>query len=157
MPKYEILHSGQYWQDVRRRAKEAREAISLREARAQSLSRTFGDGGQIFTFVPGRAQPFTNLMDRSGKLHRVSELSSAGGHDEARAAMLAASWKKRHSAEEKARALRAKKLQQKAEEVDAELIARLKGERKNGRLAEDSLRVSKKRKLAQDAATAGHR
>ncbi|KAJ7727867.1 hypothetical protein B0H14DRAFT_2640810 [Mycena olivaceomarginata] len=112
MPKYEILHSGQYWQDVRRRAKEAREAIALREARAQSLSRTFGDGSQIFTFVPGHAQPFTNLMDRSGKLHRVSELSSAGGHDEARAAMLAASWKKRHSAEEKARALRAKKLQQ---------------------------------------------
>jgi hypothetical protein len=149
MPGYENLHSGQYWQDLCRRSKEAKAACTAREAgqEAQVVSfvPTLCSGSHVFTFVPGRSQLSTSLQQRNGRLLTVSGPSRTGAEEEKRIATLAAEWKTRRHAEEQTRMLRAKRLQQvlqgqyfsagtcsqlfqKAEEADADMLARLKGE-----------------------------
>ncbi|KAJ7797238.1 hypothetical protein B0H14DRAFT_2619167 [Mycena olivaceomarginata] len=111
MPKYEILHSGQYWQDIRRRAKETKAAHAEREARAPSIAPTLGDSGHVFTFVPGRRQPYTGLVQTSGKIVAVPNPKSTS-QEQARVAQLAAKHKERRQAAEADRVARANRLQQ---------------------------------------------
>jgi hypothetical protein len=148
MPAYKILHSGQYWQDLRRRSKEAKAARTAREAgqeaQVASFVPTLCGGSHVFTFIPGRSQPSTSLQQRNGKLLPVSGPSRTGTEEEKRVATFAAEWKTRRHAEEQTRLLRAKRLRQvlqrqylsagtcsqlsqKAEEADADMLARLKG------------------------------
>lgn len=170
MPAYEILRSGQYWQDLRRRSKEAKAARTAREAgqeaQVASFAPTLCGGSHVFTFVPGRSQPCTSLQQRSGKLLPISGPSSTGAEEEKRIARFAAEWKTRRHTEEQTRALRAKKLQQvlqrqyfsagtcsqlsqKAEEADADILARLNGGKKKRPRVEDTApaHTSKKAKV----------
>ncbi|KAJ7191679.1 hypothetical protein B0H12DRAFT_1082784 [Mycena haematopus] len=125
MPKeFEILHSGQYWQDVRRRAKEAKAAREAAQERAETFAPHPSDGGHVYTFVPGRATPITSVQQRDGKLHHLSGPSRTAQHT---APDLAAIHKQRHRIEELGRVTRAKKLEEDAAAVDAALLARLKG------------------------------
>ncbi|KAJ7807701.1 hypothetical protein B0H14DRAFT_2609490 [Mycena olivaceomarginata] len=109
MPKCEILHSGQYWQDLRRRAKEAKAARAQREARTPSTAPS--DSGHVFTFVPGRHQPYTGLVQSSGKVVSVSN-PEATLQEQARVAQLATQHKKCRQAAEADRVARANRLQQ---------------------------------------------
>jgi hypothetical protein len=92
MPKYNILHSGQYWQDICCRAKETKAAHAEREARAPSIAPTLGDSGHVFTFVPGRRQPYMGLVQTSGKIVAVSNPKSTS-QEQARVEQLAAEHK----------------------------------------------------------------
>jgi hypothetical protein len=109
MPKCEILHSGQYWQDLRRRAKEAKAARAQREARTPSTAPS--DSGHVFTFVLGHHQPYTGLVQSSGKVVSVSN-PEATLQEQACVAQLATQHKKRHQAAEADRVARANRLQQ---------------------------------------------
>ncbi|KAJ6477687.1 hypothetical protein C8R45DRAFT_934345 [Mycena sanguinolenta] len=122
--RYEILHSGQYWQDLRRRAKEAKEAHAARVPRAESVGSDLCDGGRIYTFVPGCAVPFTSLQQRNGKLLPLSGPSSTAQREAAKSAVHR---RKHRRIQEQARAVRAKKLEEEAAAADAVLIARLQG------------------------------
>ncbi|KAJ6448973.1 hypothetical protein C8R47DRAFT_1210028 [Mycena vitilis] len=162
----EILHSGQYWQDVRRRTKEARAARLEREARAESFAPSLVDGTEVFTFVPGRAQPYTSVLHPSGRLLPVSGRAKSGMaavQESREVARLAAERRKRRRAEEQATAERAKRLNevlvpdltwlapsilamsQRAVEKDTALLARLEAGRSQGGGEEQ-----KKRKLVAE-------
>ncbi|KAJ7843568.1 hypothetical protein B0H14DRAFT_2585705 [Mycena olivaceomarginata] len=146
MPKYEILHSGQYWQDIRRRAKETKAAHAEREARAPSIAPTLGDSGHVFTFVPGRRQPYTGLVQTSGKIVAVPNPKSTS-QEQARVAQLAAKHKERRQAAEADRVARANRLQQQTKDADSALLARLNWGKRQ-RDSEASATGSKKRKLS---------
>ncbi|KAJ7722143.1 hypothetical protein DFH07DRAFT_783935 [Mycena maculata] len=74
----EILRSGQEWQAIRRRAREAKAAAILRAAaRAQNpeiLSPMLSDGATIVTFIPGQATPITSIQQPNGKVIPMSGL-----------------------------------------------------------------------------------
>jgi hypothetical protein len=106
MPKHEILHSGQYWQDLRRRSKEAKAARAAREEQAETFGADLCNSARVYTFVPGSAVPFTSWQQRSGKLVPLSGPSSSGQHEAARLAVL----RRKHLHAE--RAARAKKLEE---------------------------------------------
>ncbi|KAJ7798672.1 hypothetical protein B0H14DRAFT_2617749 [Mycena olivaceomarginata] len=109
MSQYEILHSGQYWQDLRRRAKEAKAAHAAQEElQADTLGPNLCNGAHVYTFVPGSAVPFTSLQQRNGKLLPLSGPSSTQKHEAAKLAVL----DRRRRAKEKARAARVKKLEE---------------------------------------------
>jgi hypothetical protein len=112
MEEPRIIHSGQYWQDVRRRTKEAKAARTEREARAGSTAFSLGDGGHIFTFVPGHHQPYTSTLHPSGKLVTLATPTKPVLSEQAQVAKLAALQKKRLKAAAEARAVRARKLNQ---------------------------------------------
>ncbi|KAJ7748844.1 hypothetical protein B0H14DRAFT_3513698 [Mycena olivaceomarginata] len=104
MSQYEILHSGQYWQDLRRRAKEAKAAHAAQEElQADTLGPNLCNGTHIYTFVPGSAVPFTSLQQRNGKLLPLSGPSSTQKHEAAKLAVLHGRCRR---AKEKARAAR---------------------------------------------------
>ncbi|KAJ7336148.1 hypothetical protein DFH08DRAFT_813392 [Mycena albidolilacea] len=154
MPKYEILHSGQYWQDIRCRAKETKAPHAEWEARAPSIAPTLGDSGRVFTFVPGRRQPYTGLVQTSGKIMAVSNPKSTS-QEQARVAQLAAKHKERRQAAEADRVARANRLQQvrahfsqQTKDADSALLARLNGG-KQQRNSEASATGLKKRKCAE--------
>jgi hypothetical protein len=103
MSQYEILHSGQYWQDLRRRAKEAKAAHAAQEEpQADTLRPNLCNGAHVYTFVPGSAVPFTSLQQRNGKLLPLSGPSSTQKHEAAKLAVLHG---QRRRAKEKARAV----------------------------------------------------
>ncbi|KAJ7824887.1 hypothetical protein B0H14DRAFT_2596924 [Mycena olivaceomarginata] len=116
-----------YWQDVRRRAKEAKAARTEREARAGSTAFPLGDGGHIFTFVPGRHQPYTSTLHPSGKLVTLATPIKPILSEQTQVAKLAALQKKRLKAAAEARAARARTLNQKVADADAALLARFQG------------------------------
>ncbi|KAJ7920663.1 hypothetical protein B0H13DRAFT_1867392 [Mycena leptocephala] len=84
MPDFEILHSGQYWQTLRR-------AKATREARRTSQPEYIPGGGMIYTFIPGRAEPMTSMLHRDGSLipvpgmHEVPSSSACGPASRVRA------------------------------------------------------------------------
>ncbi|KAF8156447.1 hypothetical protein K438DRAFT_1986710 [Mycena galopus ATCC 62051] len=126
MRGYEILHSGQYWQDLHRR----RQAKQSKAAREAHVSAPHIPEGKIFTFVPGRSQPYTSTRDASGRMVPVMTPAASAPQDEAQIAILAQQQKRRLKSELLRRAVRAKELQQQARDADAHLLARLTG--KNG-------------------------
>ncbi|KAJ6498348.1 hypothetical protein C8R47DRAFT_1212056 [Mycena vitilis] len=141
MPKPEILHSGQYWQDLHRRVKDARTARAAREAQAELFSPTLVDGTEVFTFVPGRAQPYTSVLHPSGRLMPIHGTSQSA-EETREVARLASERKRRYRANEKACLERTRKLNQKAHDSDAELVARL---RAGNRQALDERRGNEKK------------
>ncbi|KAJ7438842.1 hypothetical protein B0H11DRAFT_2254347 [Mycena galericulata] len=72
MPDFEILHSGQYWQDLRRRAKAASDARVAAAARADSFAPILGDGATIITFTPGCSVPITSVQYPNGRIVPIS-------------------------------------------------------------------------------------
>ncbi|KAJ7833440.1 hypothetical protein B0H14DRAFT_3462722 [Mycena olivaceomarginata] len=148
MPEPKTLHSGQYWQDVRRCSKMAKEANEARAARtAMPGILDSSHGSHVFTFVPGRSQPYTSMLDSSGKLLPISGPSKPRSAEETQVARLAAQQKRL-----RAWTARTRQLQQESEAADAALLALLKGgERK--RQAQDSVpsNASKKRKLGESS------
>ncbi|KAF8131314.1 hypothetical protein K438DRAFT_1788308 [Mycena galopus ATCC 62051] len=113
MPEYEILHSGQYWQDLRRRVKETKAACD--ERRDRGAISPPGDDGYIYTFVPGHAQPYTSVRNHNGRIVHVAGPSrSAAPKEGGRVSQLVAQRKAQLEAERKGRAERAKQLQQRA-------------------------------------------
>lgn len=81
MPKCEILHSGQYWQDVRRRAKNRKAERELAEAQAETFNPSFSDAPTVLTFVPGRTEPFASIVLSSGHLQPVPTKSTSQSQD----------------------------------------------------------------------------
>ncbi|KAJ7500474.1 hypothetical protein B0H11DRAFT_2225469 [Mycena galericulata] len=69
MPDFEILHSGQYWQDLRRRAKAARDA---RIAAADSFAPVLADGATIITFTPGCSVPIISVQYPNARVIPIS-------------------------------------------------------------------------------------
>ncbi|KAF8139535.1 hypothetical protein K438DRAFT_1995906 [Mycena galopus ATCC 62051] len=145
MSDFEIIHSGQYWQDLRRHAKEAKAAQAERQAHGETSAPTVCDGGHIFTFVPGRTVPYTSVRHPNGKMVPVAGSShpgpmTSGAQEEAvAAARLLAQQKRRRMAENTARAVRAKQLQQRVEDTDAALLARLQRRKKTGRVDKSAM------------------
>ncbi|KAF8192865.1 hypothetical protein K438DRAFT_1762164 [Mycena galopus ATCC 62051] len=117
--KPRILHSGQYWQNVRRRAKEAK------ATHAESTAPPLGNGSRIF--VPGRYQPYTSTLHPSSKLVTLATPTQLGSSEQTQVTKLAALRKKRHKAAAEARDARARKLKQEVEDADAALLARFRG------------------------------
>ncbi|KAF8210746.1 hypothetical protein K438DRAFT_1752524 [Mycena galopus ATCC 62051] len=135
---YKILHSSQYWQDLRRCAKEVKAACEDRQSYGE-ISQP-GDDAYIFTFVPGRAQPYMSIRDRNGRIVLVFGPSkSAVLQERGRVSKLVAEQKAQLEAKCKTRATWAKQLQQRAADADTALLARLQGKRRTpGACAEES-------------------
>ncbi|KAJ7821556.1 hypothetical protein B0H14DRAFT_3471463 [Mycena olivaceomarginata] len=115
----------------------------------------FSDGcqaSQVFTFVPGRSQPYTSTLDSSGSLVPISGPLKLRSEEETEVSRLAAQQKRLREAQESTRTRRTRELQQQSEAADAALLALLKGgERK--RPAKDLVpsNSSKKRKLKESS------
>ncbi|KAJ7844069.1 hypothetical protein B0H13DRAFT_1909113 [Mycena leptocephala] len=118
MPKYEILHSGEYWQTLRR-AKAEREARRAAQPRPDYVP----DGGLIFTFVPGRAEPVTSTLHPNGSLIPIPGLPVASSTARAPAAIMRARPKPRNGRSTNSFAAVATA---RATQEDAVLLARLK-------------------------------
>jgi hypothetical protein len=76
-PKHEILHSGEYWQTLRRN-KAARAACArLTEHRPEDVHNSGQwDGAAVVTFVPGNPVPYTGVLYANGVLVPVGPSSS---------------------------------------------------------------------------------
>jgi hypothetical protein len=72
--KYEILHSGEYWQTLRRH-KAARAAHIARQPEEFHNSGQW-DGAAVVTFVPGNPIPYTSVLYANGALVPVGPSSS---------------------------------------------------------------------------------
>ncbi|KAJ7494555.1 hypothetical protein B0H11DRAFT_1910569 [Mycena galericulata] len=68
-PISHMLHSGQYWQDLRRRSKIAKAEAA---ARAETFAPILSHGSTVVTFTPGRADPIISYQQPNGRLIRVS-------------------------------------------------------------------------------------
>ncbi|KAJ7844075.1 hypothetical protein B0H13DRAFT_1895501, partial [Mycena leptocephala] len=121
MPKYEILHSGEYWQTLRR-AKAEREARRAAQPRPDYVP----DGGLIFTFVPGWAEPVTSTLHPNGSLIPIPGLPVASSTARAPAAIMRARPKPRNGRSTNSFAAVATA---RATQEDAVLLARLKESR----------------------------
>ncbi|KAF8191960.1 hypothetical protein K438DRAFT_1762533 [Mycena galopus ATCC 62051] len=144
MPDYEVLHSGQYWQDVRRRAQDAKAARARRERGDSAFP---SEGAQtVFTFAPGSPHPYTNLLQPNGKMVALSGPSKNTLREDGRAIRLATERKKQQRASLEARVKRAKQLQQRADDADAALLARLNGGKRKSDGMEQSTTKKMKRK-----------
>ncbi|KAJ7446810.1 hypothetical protein B0H11DRAFT_1929849 [Mycena galericulata] len=66
--RFEVLHSGQYWQDLRRRSKIAKAEAA---ARAETFAPILSHGSTVVTFTPGRADPIISYQQPNGRLIRV--------------------------------------------------------------------------------------
>ncbi|KAJ7178513.1 hypothetical protein C8R43DRAFT_942174 [Mycena crocata] len=62
-----ILHSGEYWQMLRRRRQE-RLAREARGEGGQSSRRSEGDGAAVYTFTPGRTMPIVGVQVAFGSV-----------------------------------------------------------------------------------------
>ncbi|KAJ7872110.1 hypothetical protein B0H13DRAFT_2349618 [Mycena leptocephala] len=118
MPKYEILHSGEYWQTLRR-AKAEREARRAAQPRPDYVP----DGGLIFTFVPGWAEPVTSTLHPNGSLIPIPGFPVASSTARAPAAIMRARPKPRNGRSTNSFAAVATA---RATQEDAVLLARLK-------------------------------
>ncbi|KAK7048780.1 hypothetical protein R3P38DRAFT_3175025 [Favolaschia claudopus] len=150
MSRPEILRSGQYWQDVRRRAKEAKAAREAREAGEEESTPSLCDGAQVFTFAPGHSQPFVSIQHSGGRLLPISGPSTSRSLEMRRQAEKEAErQKKRCRLEAAQRQAKNRALQQKAIDADAALLARLRRGRSNVKKraleGEGTARVVKKR------------
>ncbi|KAJ6459371.1 hypothetical protein C8R47DRAFT_1081334 [Mycena vitilis] len=130
MPDSEILHSGQQWQIIRQRAKERKAARADADARSQAFNPTLSDGGQVYTFVPGRRVPFVTAVSPTGRVINVPACPSSTAYDNPELRRrLRETRVKRRQAEVEAAGARASQLQAKRDAEDAALLARLKAPR----------------------------
>ncbi|KAK6977463.1 hypothetical protein R3P38DRAFT_2810294 [Favolaschia claudopus] len=80
-PPFEILRSGQYWADLRRRKRDCDAAPYPNHRHAPSFHRepfepASFDGATVVTFIPGRAQPVTRVQLSNGKLLPVADAAA---------------------------------------------------------------------------------
>ncbi|KAJ6461987.1 hypothetical protein C8R47DRAFT_1080346 [Mycena vitilis] len=80
MPTYEILHSAEYWQSIRR-AKAAREARKRQAPRVAEEISGHWDGAAVVTFVPGNPIPYTSVLYANNKLVPVGASASTSATD----------------------------------------------------------------------------
>ncbi|KAJ6487491.1 hypothetical protein C8R47DRAFT_1072148 [Mycena vitilis] len=76
MPAYEILHSAEYWQTIRR-AKAAREARKREAPRFPEEISGHWDGAAVMTFVPGNPVPYTSVLYANNRLIPVGPSASS--------------------------------------------------------------------------------
>ncbi|KAJ7874254.1 hypothetical protein B0H13DRAFT_1894639 [Mycena leptocephala] len=77
MPDYEVLHSGQWWADLRHRKAE-RLARTHRPPELDSrYTPVLSQGGAVITFSPGNPVPTTGVWHSNGKITRAPTTSSS--------------------------------------------------------------------------------
>ncbi|KAK6980523.1 hypothetical protein R3P38DRAFT_2809187 [Favolaschia claudopus] len=150
MSRPEILRSGEYWQDLRRRKREADAAREARQAGEAEDAPSLCDGTQVFTFAPGHSQPFVSVQHPGGKLLPVTGPSASSSPETRRRIQReAARTKKRCDLERDRRLATSKALKQKSDAADAALLARLQrgsaGSKKHSLASADDVRPAKKR------------
>jgi hypothetical protein len=76
--KYEILHSGTWWKDFHaaHRARQARQATTASNAGGHRLGHV-EEAGSVYTFIPGRDEPFVTVPGVPSAMPRQSQNSGA--------------------------------------------------------------------------------
>ncbi|KAJ7601671.1 hypothetical protein DFH06DRAFT_1352330 [Mycena polygramma] len=146
MPAFEILHSGEYWQNIRR-AKAARAARAKREPHALQEISGHWDGAAVVTFAPGNPVPYTSVLYANNVLVPVGPSSSNSATAPAPASRRA----RRVTHPIPTRPSRTNVIRRCQEREDAELLARLAAPRSGGKRTSkvhDEERSTKRRKIA---------
>ncbi|KAK7029757.1 hypothetical protein R3P38DRAFT_2775187 [Favolaschia claudopus] len=157
MSRPEKLRSGEYWQDVRRRSKEAKAAREARIAGEGEFAPSLCDGAQVFTFAPGHSQPFVSVQHPGGRLLPVSGPSNPQSLEARRRMEKEVGRQKkrcqREAEERRARTQALRQSRQKAADADAALLARLRrGRAENKRRAAEHIDAARPLKKCSHAA-----
>lgn len=128
-PKYEILHSGAYWQTLRRNkaARAARQA-NVRQAGEDVYNSGQWDGAAVVTFVPGNPTPYTSILYANGVLVPVGP-STSDSHSNSNSAPRSRKHAPRPNPTQRGNNV----IRRCQEHEDAELLARLTAPRTTGK------------------------